>query len=86
MKVELPERVAEQADDAAEGVHAGAVRSQPGGCPAESDIGHAKAIVPNIPVPLEGPVYFVSNGGEAFPNLVMVLQGYGVTIDWSGTR
>jgi hypothetical protein len=23
------------------------------------------------------PVYFVSNGGENFPNLVMVLQGYG---------
>jgi len=29
-------------------------------------------------------VYFVSNGGEAFPNLVMVLQGYGVTIDLIG--
>jgi hypothetical protein len=33
---------------------------------------------------LQGPVYFVSNGGEAFPNLVMVLQGYGVTIDLIG--
>ena len=40
--------------------------------------------MPNIPVPLEGPVYFVSNGGEAFPNLVMVLQGYGVTIQLVG--
>ena len=37
-----------------------------------------------IPVPLEGPAYFVSNGGEAFPNLVIVLQGYGVTIDLVG--
>jgi hypothetical protein len=58
--------------------------SNPASCPAESVIGHAKAIVPNIPVPLEGPAYFVSNGGEAFPNLVMVLQGYGVTIDLVG--
>jgi hypothetical protein len=33
---------------------------------------------------LEGPAYFVSNGGEAFPNLIMVLQGYGVTIDLVG--
>jgi hypothetical protein len=58
--------------------------SNPASCPAESVIGHAKAVVPNIPVPLEGPVYFVSNGGEAFPNLVMVLQGYGVTIELVG--
>jgi hypothetical protein len=33
---------------------------------------------------LEGPAYFVSNGGEAFPNLIMVLQGYGVTVDLVG--
>lgn len=58
--------------------------ANPAGCPKESVIGHAKAVVPNIPVPLEGPVYFVSNGGEAFPNLVMVLQGYGVTIELVG--
>jgi hypothetical protein len=29
-------------------------------------------------------VYFVSNGGEAFPNLVIVLQGDGVTVDLTG--
>jgi hypothetical protein len=49
-----------------------------------SVVGHAKAITPLLPVPLEGPAYFVSNGGEAFPNLIMVLQGYGVTIDLVG--
>jgi hypothetical protein len=33
---------------------------------------------------LEGPAYFVSNGGEAFPNLIIVLQGYGVTVELVG--
>ena len=59
-------------------------KANPAGCPAASLIGTAKAITPILPVPLEGPVYFVSNGGEAFPNLIMVLQGDGVTIDLVG--
>lgn len=44
-------------------------------------IGHAKAVTPVLPVPVEGPVYFVSHGGEAFPSLVMVLEGDGVRVD-----
>jgi hypothetical protein len=30
-------------------------------------------------------MFFVSHGGEAFPSLVLVLQGYGVTINILGT-
>jgi hypothetical protein len=51
------------------------------GCPAASDIGHVKVLTPELPVPLEGPAYFVSHGGEAFPSVIVVLQGDGVTID-----
>jgi len=40
---------------------------------------------PLLPVPLKGPAIFVSHGGEAFPSLTMVLQGYGVSVDLVGT-
>jgi hypothetical protein len=59
--------------------------ANPAGCPPASAIGRANAITPILPVPLEGPAYFVSHGGEGWPSLVLVLQGDGVTIDLTGT-
>jgi hypothetical protein len=58
--------------------------ANPSGCPQASIVGHATAITPLIPVPLTGPAYFVSYGGAKFPELVIVLQGYGVTLDLHG--
>ena len=58
--------------------------TDPANCPSESKIGYAVVHTPLLPVPLEGPAIFVSHGGEAFPSLTMVLQGYGVTIDLVG--
>jgi hypothetical protein len=50
-------------------------------CPAQSQIGHAIVHTPVLPVPLEGSVYFVSYGNKKFPEAVLVLKGYGVTIE-----
>jgi hypothetical protein len=53
-------------------------------CPAHSVIGHAVVHTPVLPVPLEGPVYFVSYGGAAFPDAVLVLDGENVHIELHG--
>jgi hypothetical protein len=84
VKVELPKALPSRLTTLQKACTAAQFNANPAGCPAASVIGHAKAVTPLLPVPLEGPAYFVSNGGEAFPNLIMVLQGYGVTIDLVG--
>ena len=53
-------------------------------CPPASLIGHATVHTPVVPVPLTGPVYFVSYGSAKFPEAVMVLQGYGITTELHG--
>jgi hypothetical protein len=85
VKVDLPKQLPSRLTTLQKACTAAQFEANPAGCPTASIIGHAKAITPLIPVPLEGPAYFVSHGGEAFPSLVMVLQGYGVTIDLVGT-
>jgi hypothetical protein len=85
VKVELPRQLPSRLPTLRKACLAHVFETNPAACPPESTIGHAQALTPILPVPLEGPVYFVSHGGEAFPSLVVVLQGYGVTIDLVGT-
>jgi uncharacterized repeat protein (TIGR01451 family) len=85
VKVDLPKQLPSRLTTLQKACTAAQFESNPAGCPAASVVGHAKAITPALPVPLEGPAYFVSHGGEAFPSLIVVLQGYGVTVDLVGT-
>jgi hypothetical protein len=85
VKVDLPKALPSRLTTLQKACTNAQFEANPADCPAASIIGHAKAITPLIPEPLEGPAYFVSHGGEAFPSLIMVLQGYGVTIDLIGT-
>ncbi len=85
VKVELPKALPSRLTTLQKACTAAVFESNPAACPPASVVGHATANTPVLPVPLSGPAYFVSHGGEAFPSLVIVLQGYGVTVHIVGS-
>lgn len=84
VKVELPKRLPSRLATLQQACPDTVFNTNPASCPAASRVGTAKAITPILPVPLEGPAYFVSHGGAKFPELIIILQGYGITIDLHG--
>ncbi len=85
VKVDLPKQLPSRLTTLQQACPAATFQANPATCPAASIVGHAKAITPVLPVPLEGPAYFVSHASEEFPSLIVVLQGYGVTVELVGS-
>jgi hypothetical protein len=84
VKVSLPRQLPSRLKTLQKACTASQFNANPAGCPAASIVGHAIVHTPVLPAPLEGPAYFVSNGGQAFPNLIMVLQGDNVSVQLVG--
>jgi hypothetical protein len=84
VKIELPKQLPSRLTTLQRACTAAQFNANPAACPSESKIGFATVHTPLLPVPLTGPVIFVSHGGESFPSLTVVLQGEGVTIDLVG--
>jgi hypothetical protein len=85
VKVSLPKQLPSRLTTLQKACPVATFNSNPAGCPSASVVGIARASTPLLPVGLSGPVYFVSHGGEAFPSLIVVLQGDGVRVDLTGT-
>jgi hypothetical protein len=54
--------------------------TNPYSCPSGSFVGGARANTPTLPGKLQGPAIFVSHGGEAFPDLDLVMEANGVRV------
>jgi hypothetical protein len=85
VKVDLPKQLPSRLTTLQKACLAATFNANPAACPPASIVGVVRASTPLLPVGLSGPVYFVSHGGEAFPSLIIVLQGYGVRVDLVGT-
>ncbi|HEY5192350.1 MAG TPA: hypothetical protein VIJ39_00585 [Solirubrobacteraceae bacterium] len=84
VKVDLPKQLPSRLSTLQKACTAATFDANPASCPAGSKVGEAKATTPIIPEELHGPAYFVSYGGAKFPELVIVLSGYGVTVQLHG--
>jgi hypothetical protein len=84
-KVSLPRQLPSRLSTLQKACPARVFDANPAACPTGSIVGIARAHTPVLPVPVTGPVYFVSHGGEQFPSLIVVLEGDHVRVDLTGT-
>jgi hypothetical protein len=80
VEIDFPKQLPVRLKSLEQACRAATFAANPASCPAGSVAGTATVHTPILTAPLTGPVYLVSHGGAAFPDVVFVLQGEGVTL------
>ncbi len=84
VKIDVPRQLPVRLTALQHACAAAVLKANPAGCPAASVVGSVTVITPVLRHALVGPVYLVSHGGAASPDLELVLQGEVVTVDVAG--
>ncbi|HLH13246.1 MAG TPA: hypothetical protein VKV16_00535, partial [Solirubrobacteraceae bacterium] len=84
LKLDLPKQMVPRLSTLQHACAASAFAANPAKCPAASVLGSATALTPMLRQPLSGPVYVLSRGRAGAPEVALVLQGEGVSIEVIG--
>jgi hypothetical protein len=84
VKLDLPRRMVPRLSTLQRACTAAVFEANPASCPAASAVGTATVLTPLVRQPLSGPVYVVSHGRAATPEIALVLHGEGVILDLVG--
>jgi hypothetical protein len=74
-KFDIPKQLPARLTTIQQACLAATFEANPANCPKHSKIGEAIVRTQVLPVPLKGPVYFVSYGGAKFPDAIILLSG-----------
>jgi hypothetical protein len=84
VKVDLPKQLSTRLRALQSACAAAVFDANAAACPPASAVGSVTVLTPVLRHALVGPVYLVSHGSSALPNIELVLQGEGVTVVVSG--